>query len=122
MARAAMRILSSLAPAAVGLARHGQIHAYFGAFAVEVCVQVGYHLGVGVLGHSDLVLGDKLEGLIGCEFLEFAFGSAAEGALFGCFVAFVDVAAYCADKFLFHNSLLYYLFGYVSCRVCKDNH
>ncbi len=89
---------------AVGLARHGQIHAYFRAFAVEVGGEVFYHFFVATFCHADFVFGYESEVfVIVDEFFEFRLGSAAEGALFGGFVAFVYVAADYADEFLFHR-------------------
>ena len=63
------------------------------------------------------MFGDKFESLVGGQFLEFALGGAAEGALFGSFIAFVNITAYGADKFLFHFFTL--LFWFVA---HKDNH
>ena len=56
---------------AVGLARHCQVHAYFGAFAVEVGLEVLDHLGVAAFGHAELMLCYELESLFGIEFFEF---------------------------------------------------
>ena len=88
---------------AVGLAGHCQIHAHFAAFAVEVCVEVLDHFLVAAFGHTHFVLSDELEFGFGVEFLEFRLGSAADGALFGSFSAFVHIAAHNADEFLFHD-------------------
>lgn len=82
---------------AVGLARHGQVHAHFGTFAEEVVVEVFDHLLAGAFGNADLMLGDELELFAVVNFFEFAAGSAAQRALFGCLVTFVNIATYGAD-------------------------
>ncbi len=87
---------------AVGLTRHGEIHAHFATLAVEMGGEVVDHLLVLALGAAHLMLGHKHElgGLV--EFLELGSGSTADGALFGSFVPFVYIAAHSADKFLLH--------------------
>ncbi len=65
--------------------------------------KVGLHLVVGILGYTDLMLGDQLKQGILLKFFEFALGSLAEGAYFGCLVTFVNVTADGADKFLLHS-------------------
>ena len=88
---------------AVGLARHCQIHAHLAALAVEVCVQVLYHLLVATLGHAHLMLGDELKQSFRVKFFELALGCAADRAFLRSFRTLVDVTAYHADKFLVHN-------------------
>ena len=88
---------------AVGLTRHGEIHADLGAFTHEVGVEVFDHLFVETFGDTDFMLGDELETSLGAHFLELAAGSATEGALFGSLITFVDITTYGADKFLFHS-------------------
>ena len=87
---------------AIGLAAHGEVHTYFAAFTVEVGGEVGDHLFVATLGDTYLVFCNELEGCFRVEFAESGTGSAALGAFFGCFCAFVHIAAGLADKFLFH--------------------
>ena len=88
---------------AISLTAHGKVHADFGAFAVEVSVEVGDHLLVATFCNAYLMFGDELEGFIGSKLAECRFGGMAEGAFFGSLVAFVDITADGADKFLFHN-------------------
>lgn len=88
---------------AIGLAGHGQIHAYFGTFAVEMGIEVGNHFGIAAFCHTDFVFGYELKRFRFYEFFEFRFGGAAEGAFFGCFVTFVDITANGADKFFLHS-------------------
>ncbi len=56
---------------AVGLARHGQIHAYFGAFAFEVCAEVSLHFVIGIFCNADHVFGHEFESCAFVKFLEF---------------------------------------------------
>ena len=96
-------------PLAVGLTRHCQVHTDLGALTHEMGVEVLDHLGIAALGHADFVLGNELESLLGGQFLELRLGSAAERALFGSLVTFVNVAAHCADKFLCHCLFVSYV-------------
>ena len=64
------------------------------------------HFFVGILGNTDFMLGDELKFGSSVEFFEFALGSATNGAFFGCFGAFVNIAADHTDKFLFHYTFL----------------
>lgn len=89
---------------AVGLTRHCEVHAHFGAFTVEVRGEVFDHLLVAAFGNADFMFGNEFEfGVVVGHFFELACGSAAEGALFGGVFTFVDVATNCADPFLFHT-------------------
>lgn len=88
---------------AVGLTRHGQIHAHFGAFAVEMRCQILDHFFVTALSLADLVLGHECKRGCLVEFLELAAGCATQRALFGSLFAFMNVATYCANKFLYHS-------------------
>ncbi len=45
---------------AVSLTRHGQIHAYFAAFTVEMSEEILDHLFVAAFGYTDLVFGDEV--------------------------------------------------------------
>ena len=93
---------------AVGLTGHGEIHSHFAALAVEMGGKVSNHLVVGAFGHANFMFGNESECSLFVEFFERALGSLADGALFRCFVAFVNVAAHGADKFLFHVKLCDY--------------
>ena len=69
-------------------------------------VEVFDHLLAGAFGNADLMLSDELEHFAVVNFFEFAAGSAAHRALFGCLVTFVNIATYGADKFLLHFVVL----------------
>ena len=92
---------------AVGLTAHCEVHANFTALAVEVSGKVFDHFLVAVFGYADFVLSNECKLGFGVEFIEFAAGCAADRALFGSFVTFVNIAAYGADEFLFHISEIY---------------
>ena len=85
---------------AVGLARHGEVHADLGAFAFEVSLQSVPDVLGATFGHADDVLGNVYACFVFLNFLELAGGSLALGALLGSGIAFVYIAAYGADKFL----------------------
>ena len=87
---------------AVSLARHGEVHTHFGAFAFEVSLQSGPDIIGAALGYTDDVLGNVYACFVFLNFLELAGGSLALGALLGSGIAFVYIAAYGADKFLLH--------------------
>ena len=85
---------------AVSLARHSQIHSYFGTFTFEVGLQAFPDLRVAALGHANLMLGDKLQAGIFAQLFELAGRSFTLGAAFRGFGTFENVTANCADKFL----------------------
>ncbi len=66
-------------------------------------VEVFDHLFVETFGDADFVFGHELQACLGAHLLEFAAGSAAEGALLGCLFTFVDIATYGADEFFLHS-------------------
>ena len=88
---------------AIGLTAHSQIHAHLGAFAHEMSIEVFDHLLGAAFGNADFVFGNELNGLFFGQFLKLAFGSAAERALFGSLIAFVNIATDGAYKFLLHK-------------------
>jgi len=89
---------------AVGLAAHGQIHAYLGAFAFEVGLQAFPYFGITTLGNADLMFGYELQITVLFQLFELASGNFALRAAFRGFGTFVDVSANCAYKFLCHSS------------------
>ena len=91
----------------VGNSCHAQIHADFGAFALEVGLQlfddvllVFFGYAVQIHAYAEYVLSGKRSGFV--HFLELGAGALAQGAgiAFGDGFAFLDVAAYGAYKFL----------------------
>ena len=110
-------------------ASHAQVHAHFGALAVEIGFQliedellvlVGDGLvvlhGFGV--DAVFMLGGKL--LLAFELLERACRSVAHGAFRGRLGAFVDVTAYAADPFGFHIHYPFTLWFLQRCRCRLD--
>ena len=85
---------------AIGLTSHSEIHTHFATLAVEVSSEVFDHLFISAFGNTDFMFGNKLQFSAFVEFFELAFGSVTDGALFGSFITFVNIATNGADKFL----------------------
>lgn len=85
---------------AVGLTAHGQIHTYLCALTVEVFLQALHNLFGATLSHAQFVSSYKFQALF-LEFLELRSGNSTLRALFRCAFAFMYIAAYGANKFLF---------------------
>ena len=85
-------------------ARHRQIHADFGALAVEVHFQPFDDLGIYALRNADDVF-SRPDFFIFHDFREFGSRRFALRAEFGGAVPFVNITADLANKF-FHNVLL----------------
>ena len=82
-------------------AGHGQVHANFLALAFEVHAKVGLDVFGGILGHTyDMLGGPGLDILF-----HFLHLFAADGALLGHGVAFINIAAHGADEFFTHGIL-----------------
>ena len=90
---------------AFGDAAHGEVHAYFAAFAVEVCLEVFDDVGIDALGYADDVFGGE-DGVGGWS-VEFGGWGFALGAVRRRLIASVDVTANGTDPF-FHDVLLHY--------------
>ena len=88
---------------AVCLTRHGEIHSDFGAFSVEVSVEVFDHFFVAAFCYANFVFSHERESAFFGEFFELGSGNAAHGAFFGSVLAFIDETANGADEFLFHD-------------------
>ena len=86
---------------AVCLTRHGEIHSDFGAFSVEVSVEVFDHFFVAAFCYANFVFSHERESAFFGEFFELGSGNAAHGAFFGSVLAFIDETANGADEFLF---------------------
>ena len=82
----------------VGNAGHRQIHADFGALAVEVLSQTLDDAGIHALCNADHMLG--CPGLLTGHFVELGSGSLADGALLGSLDTFVNITADGAYKLL----------------------
>ena len=88
---------------AVGLAAHGEVHTHFGAFAVEMSVEILYHFFVAAFGYADFVLSHERETAFFRKFFELGSRNATHRAFFGSVFAFVNVTTNGANEFLFHN-------------------
>lgn len=83
---------------AVSGAAHCEIHTDFGAFAFEVGAQTFDDVGGSALRDADDVF-CRPHSRAFFLLIELLSGGFADGALFGCFVAFVNVTANGTDKF-----------------------
>ena len=87
---------------AVGLARHGQIHAYLTALALEMGIEISNHLLIATLGNAQSMLCSIVDGVF-LEFLKLGCGHAALRATLGSGGSFVYIAAHGTNKFLVHS-------------------
>ena len=86
-----------------GGAAHGEVHADFGAFTLEVGAQAGLDLFRDVLGHADHMLG--CPGHFAFLLDELGTGNLTNGALFGRFGPFMNVSA--DGAYPLHNDYLH---------------
>lgn len=94
----------------VSLTAHGQIHTNLCALAIEVSVEVLYHFFVNAvfLGYTDNMLLNELEWtVVILKLLELRCWYATLRALCRSLCSFIDETANGADKFLFHNVLVF---------------
>ena len=87
----------------VGLARHRQIHAHLGTFALEIGFQSLKDFGVNALGNADNVLGGIGYFSFLLEFLELLGGLFTLRTFLGGCVTLVYITANGADPFFSHN-------------------
>ena len=105
---------------ALRLTAHREIHSDFAAFAVEVGAKSVHDFLV-----VDLAVADRVNGRVGRfarfdQFLKLRRGRLALRALFRRNVAFVDVTADLADKFLNGSHVLNPLLRYDACASCES--
>ena len=84
-------------------AGHGQVHAYFGAFAVEVGAQVGFNIFGNISGYAYNMFSSP--GHIAGLLYKFGSRSAALGAFCRGFGSFIHIAANRTNEF-FHDDYL----------------
>ena len=73
-------------------------------------VEIFNHLfGGAFLGNTNDVLGHKSKSIILFQLFELAFRNFALGAEIGSFITFMNVTAYCTDKFFLHNVLVFWI-------------
>lgn len=88
---------------ALGLAAHGEIHSYFGAFPVEMVVQAFHDFSILNLSVTEMVFTGPAETLF-LHFHEFLGLCMALRALCRRVLSFIYVTANETSEFLFHNN------------------
>ena len=87
----------------IGLTRHRQIHAHLATFAIEVRIEIFYHLFACAFGYSYFVLCHEIKLGGSIQFFKLALRSTAKRTFLRCLISFMYVATYYAYKLLVHN-------------------